>query len=479
MLSDKLFDGLNTPRPGQQEIMTWLADNWTKSKFFAVQAPCGVGKSGIARAIQVQTGAAIMAPNNNLLMQYADTYPEVNFLRGKAAYKCSSGITCEDRKALGDKPCPNCPYLACRKAAINAEPTIFNPISYHYLALAPKAQQYKVLVVDEAHLLLDMLSLIVSDSFRYGEAKFPDYVSHADTAGWLSGYGATLGRLSKQYASTGDVKKAARLKSQQAKCEALEYGLKNYPENYVVYIRDAFHRGKPDRYMEIQPIDTPRYLLTKLFDGFDKVLLMSATMPKNRIDSITRGEKCLTMDAGSPIPVENRLIKIQSQALTAKSDPREVMAWIKARLDGSNTIIHVTYSMGKALHQLMPETLYHDATTKEKTMQEFKDKGGVWLAPACSEGVDLPGETCRLNLIPILPYANIGDPVVKARLAKPGGQKRYSSDVLTTFIQQCGRSTRSVDDQSTTICGDGRVGRLISDCSGDVPRSFLNALRFK
>jgi len=172
------------------------------------------------------------------------------------------------------------------------------------------------------------------------------------------------------------------------------------------------------------------------------------------------------------------LIRVQSGGLTAKSDPQAVAAWIKSKLTGVNTIIHTTYKMGKALHKLMPETLYHDPTTKEATMQKFKENGGVWLAAACSEGVDLPGETCRLNLIPVLPLANIGEPVVQARMKKPGGNKRYSSDALTTFIQQCGRSTRGVDDHSLTICGDGRLGRLLSDCVGDVPKSFNQALRW-
>lgn len=126
----------------------------------------------------------------------------------------------------------------------------------------------------------------------------------------------------------------------------------------------------------------------------------------------------------------------------------------------------------------MPEAIVHTGShDKDEAMKRFKKEGGIWIAPGCAEGIDLPDEECRLNLIPVLPFANIGDPVVEARRRRYG-MKQYERQTLLTFMQQVGRSTRGEQDYSTTVVGDSRVVRLLKAHKSDIPESFLEAVEW-
>jgi hypothetical protein len=52
-----------------------------------VVAPTGVGKSGIARAVQLADNADIITPSNALLDQYGRIYPTANIIKGVEHYE--------------------------------------------------------------------------------------------------------------------------------------------------------------------------------------------------------------------------------------------------------------------------------------------------------------------------------------------------------------------------------------------------------
>jgi Rad3-related DNA helicase len=134
--------------------------------------------------------------------------------------------------------------------------------------------------------------------------------------------------------------------------------------------------------------------------------------------------------------------------------------------------------MGKALSKYFPDAHLHTPDTKASTLKAFKKTGGLWIAAGCAEGIDLAGDHARLNLVPIVPFANLGDPLVKARLAQPGGQVDYTMDAMITLIQQIGRSTRGSDDYSVSVCGDNRLAGLIAKLPNQLPKSFLEAIKW-
>jgi Rad3-related DNA helicase len=157
----------------------------------------------------------------------------------------------------------------------------------------------------------------------------------------------------------------------------------------------------------------------------------------------------------------------------------DVAEWIKWQLKthpNLNTIIHVTYSLGLQLSKVFPSFLVNTDKNKLKIIEKFKTKGGVWLASGCSEGLDLPGDICRLNLIPIVQMPNLADEWVKKRKAIRGGRQWYILLAIKQLQQQVGRSTRGATDKSIAIIGDSKIIRLVQENRKDFAPSFLDSL---
>jgi Rad3-related DNA helicase len=111
-------------------------------------------------------------------------------------------------------------------------------------------------------------------------------------------------------------------------------------------------------------------------------------------------------------------------------------------------------------------------------LEQFKTRGGIWIASGCAEGIDLPGDLCRVNIIPILLYSNPYSPLVKKQLALPLGHLKYELHTIKIFIQQCGRSTRNESDYSTIYVGDTRLPGLIAKNIKYIPESFVKSIKW-
>jgi Rad3-related DNA helicase len=419
-----------------------------------LQLPTGVGKSAIARALQLQTGAAIITPNNALLDQYGDSYPELNTLRGAATYDCGYG---EDHSYCGK----DCKYKQARARA-ESEPTVFNPMSYIYGPV-----DTDVVIVDEAHKLMEFLRLLINYKFskaRYNPPKEPD-------ARWIRSKERHYRSLGSTYAARKDVKRASIAFQSAKRLKRIADLLEANPDDFVTYWKDD------DWYVE--PIDVPRDVVERALGGAEKVILLSATIPKKWAKQVLGHRKFEFLDLPSPIPKENRKIVFDPAGLRAGSEPAAIAAWIQKQLERykGNAIVHTTYSMGLALSKFFPDALVHTKQTKQSTLRKFKREGGLWIAAGASEGIDLAGECGRVNLVPVLPFSNNREPLGAALFERDPYD--YYLQTAITFIQMAGRTTRGVDDWSTTVCGDNRLSWLLQKCKADLPKSFSEAIQWQ
>lgn len=448
----KVFDGSDrNPRDIQVETLKWVKANWD-SPGLVVQAGTGTGKSAIARAIQLQTGASILTPNNALLMQYGESYPNLNTLMGAEHYKCSVGGDHDD--------CTDCEYAIARSRA-QVEPTVFNPLSYIF----SKART-KIVIIDEAHKLLDFLRLVVSYKFskaRYNPPKEPDFA-------WIRSKADAYFRTASVYKERKELKKAAANFQKAKTLSGIADHLEQSPNDFVCY----FDNGD----WVVEPIEVPRAIIEKALGKAEKVILLSATIPPKWAKQILGHRSFKYLDLPSPIPAENRRVIATSSGLTAKSSPADVSMWIKNQLTrySGNAIVHVTYSMGLALAPYFPNALVHTKQTKQSTLSKFKRQGGLWIAAGAAEGIDLPHDEARLNLVPVLPFANNQGPLGAEQFKRDSYQ--YYLETAVQFVQQAGRTTRGVDDWSVTVCGDSRLLWLLKKCDGDLPCSFKKALKW-
>lgn len=474
----KKFDLLGRePRQIQIDALNWITENWS-SKVLAIQAPTGTGKSAIARAIQHETAADIVTPTNQLMSQYSDIYPVVNTLKGKSHYDCSNvGSNCLDGFELNKRYCDGCPYRACKEKAVD-EPTFFNPNSLFFFNVHDSDATHPVLIIDEAHKLKDIMVGMAGKSFNNRKWDLPRSLADLRIDGWL---GSQLVKLKAQAKDIKDLKILSEIEAEYRTIEYIRRGYQENPENYAIELQTNRDRTKS---LIIQPIVPPEFIRRTLL-RCDKLILMSATLSKFDIAEILGHNDFKYLDLDSPIPKENRQV-IYAPApfpMNTKTSPKDIANEINkvvAKHKELNTIVHVTYAMSASIRPYLDfPHIFNTPDDKEAKIRQFKTSGGVFIASGCAEGLDLPDDQCRLNIIPVLSRLNIGDPVVKKRMSKADGQTWYRYQTLMTTIQQIGRSTRSLTDWSISYILDPDFPRLMMDKSLQIPKSFKECIEWK
>lgn len=503
-----LSDGTGrAPRPVQAEAMAWLESVWDKNKFKVMQLPVGAGKSWVARTIQRATAAAVVTPSNILVRQYRHDYPEVNHLIGRKHYSCTSfaGLDCQSvseagisTKLTGDGTktsyCTDCPYVAAKIRA-KTEGTFYNPMSLMYSSRGDRVPG-SVLVVDEAHSLLGQLKELASKTFWKSEVGLPAKIdSEIDILNWLerilpplktqqARYTEAMGKAASKAQRTELAERLTEFEDTIAAIYSIRQGIKEDPQNYAFWYGERKLRGKIEQCLNIRPLKLPRHIAGQFFSRYDHVVLMSGTILKYDREELTTTNPYSFIDMPSPIPRENRLVHHEPLpfAVNFQTDPAALARCIlkAARDNPGPTLVHVTYGWATKLAPYMPsDVIINDKDSKDAALAKFKKEGGIWLAAAASEGIDLPYDLCRTNIIPILAYPNMMDEVVRRRMAHHDGQDWYALEMLKTLIQQAGRSTRAADDFSKTIVMPPQFARVFKQYRHLLPASFTEAVILK
>ena len=80
------------------------------------------------------------------------------------------------------------------------------------------------------------------------------------------------------------------------------------------------------------------------------------------------------------------------------------------------------------------------------------------MSPSVSEGVDLKDDLARFQIILKVPFGNLGDPWMKAKLTRSG--EWYENRASTEVAQMIGRVVRSETDYGITYILDSAFGRI-------------------
>ncbi len=461
------------PFPIQVEFLEWLQQQ--KGRVVAAQLPPGTGKSFIVRAIQRATGATVVTPSNILVNQYSATYPVVNVLKGQAHYECADrGITCAEVKELKHKPCKDCVYKQCRRAAIEGEATFYNPMSLFYLAQDPDFERTTVTVVDEAHQLFSMLLMLAGKTFPADKYRLPKSDHLIDVLEWLKAQQASTKRLSEHFAAKQEDKRAAKAVSESISIERVTGFLEAEPENYsIAFGKERRRDGTTIEALVITPLVPPKSLVEQML-GKGRWILLSGTLGRMDASLLAPDDVIDYIDMPSPIPAKQRQVIYRPWQFDSPQGLCRIVEGLHKEFGGP-TLVHVTYAMSE---KLAPHSnaLHNTPATKEATVARFKAEGGIFYASGCAEGLDLPDDLCRLNIVPVLPRPNIGDAAVKKWLAQPGGSRRYDLETLRTLQQQVGRSTRHINDWSVSIVCDPRFPQLVSKNRTDISDSFHESI---
>lgn len=474
-------------RPQQVEALNWLNATLPTAEVCAINAPTGTGKSLIAETLRTQLGARCVVVTNSLMDQVLETYSNADYLKGRSRYSCHThtDLTCGDVKDLRMPPCEGCVYRTCRKTALERTGVYFNPLSLFFLHTDKRYRPAEYMVIDEVHKFLEMVTGLASRTFRHSKyGPWPSKLDTLDVESWLDGTIQNL-IIERDGTSREDSDKYLKLDREVKSLEILADTFKAEPENFVVSEAETTFRGRPEKTLTFGPIVPPASLIRRICDA-QKLVILSATMFPHTVEAFNCLGKVVQLDLDSPIPSKQREIRFAPIAERVNKDtPNEDIAnWVRkwvTKYPNKNIVVHLTYGRAEQIAPFLadlPITTHNNEDRHEK-IEEFKRVGGIFLASACSEGVDLPGDLCRLILVPILLKPYLGDPAVKKRLAKPGGQRWYALKTLETTIQQAGRGARHEKDECLTIIGDPAWSRYAHECNKDLPKAVTSAINWR
>jgi Rad3-related DNA helicase len=462
----KEFDGTGRQlRESQEIVLNTLSDLWDSHEVFAVVSPVGSGKSAIARAIQLQTNAAIITSSNILVDQYINTYPTMNSFIGADNYP--TRYSYEDARV---------------KACYPENHNIFNPISWLIAKRQKDFEEPDVIIWDECHASVELLKETATRTFSLtAQQRFrADLLAPENLRRFLL---MEIAEATCELKGDCHWRVAKKLQNKIDKIEIICDILEKSPETLAIYYEESqTKRGKPKYWLKIKPVTLPLHLIKRFF-GKSKVVLLSATLLTCDLRELLAGARFCRIEVESSIPKEKRPIiyrPLPENLSFGKWSAQEVANHIDEILEKvplRPAIVHCTYNDAKRISEYLRTPHYtHTKESKLEVLNEWMEKGGVLLGSGMAEGIDLKGDLCRLNILLKLAFPNLGDAFVQKRMSLPSGEEWYGVQAVKHIVQAVGRSTRSENDWSATFILDSRFTKLYNQYREMFPEFFREAI---
>lgn len=438
-------------RPIQERILDDVFAALETHEVVGINAPPGVGKSFLARCLQMSSPPAdIVTPSNNLIDQMAQTYPVLNVVKGKTHYERESD------------------WRNARAEARKKTPSIFNFMSY----MANRSQGLRkpaLLICDEAHTLPDIL-LDQASTFipRHRAGLPPEIRSEWDIVDWVHNRRRRLIEAMKKDPDND------LIVSQLGKLSDLYSVIadgKDRETTFQITEQVVSEGGKPVVGVQIAPVRLPPQIIRHRLEA-DRLVLMSGTLTPRTCELLAAGRSFKFLSYPYLAPPENRPVFYQPVAEERRTDTKVLAAEIRRVYEAEGrrpTLVHVTYGTQRAfaeeLEDLQP--IVNSQHSKGKAEKRFRLHGGIWLAAGVSEGVDLADEACRVVIIPTLLFPDRSSPYVAKRRGMPDGMEWYGLKALENTIQRLGRGVRSATDQCNQYILDPYWSSLYRQYEGE------------
>ncbi|NBP16916.1 hypothetical protein EBU95_21470, partial [bacterium] len=99
----------------------------------------------------------------------------------------------------------------------------------------------------------------------------------------------------------------------------------------------------------------------------------------------------------------------------------------------------------------------------------------VLVSPSMVFGVDLKGKLATFQIVIKAPYLPLLDKRIKKMFELD--KTWYENKMISSFIQACGRGTRSKEDTCITYVLDGNIADVIIRCKSKIPKCFLDRVQ--
>ena len=249
--------------------------------------------------------------------------------------------------------------------------------------------------------------------------------------------------------------------------------------------------------LELVPLTVASMASELLSEAADLVVLSSAYLGHRTALAERFGlddARLRSFSSDSPFPLEQRRIEYRpvgalSKTTLARLEPvlfAEVAA-ILAEHPREKGLIHApSYAAGRRLvahlaarEPMLSRRLIWVESTEAKAraleLHRASPMPTVLVSPSLREGVDLPDDFLRFQVVTKLPYPDLGDPWTAARQARD--PRWYALETAKAMVQAYGRSCRHADDHGVTYILDGQFERFLAHYRVLLPAWFLDAVR--
>ncbi len=499
------------PRLGQLDIIQDINDAIRQGyKYIILEAGTGTGKSAIATTLaKMYESAYILTMTKQLQSQYANEFG-FPLVKGRNNFSCLNDNldstcdmgTCKTTPTSSKFFCPfgiaknptldaelafedsfggtvfyqspnHCHYWNQKANAINSPITLMN---YDYgiveLNYVKHFGTRSLLILDEAHNIENKLmsTMEVNLYNRTLEKDINKAISKETLKdGELEDWILEIEAISEAYDDI-DLKevsknKADRIRSTISRLKSLKNNLENEPKNWVI---DADDTG-----VSFKPLRVNRYAKNNLLKYGDVVIFLSATILSHQMFSKWLGlnpREVYHVKVDSPFSKEKRPIILDlagkmSANRIKKTAPETIpiLEKILKKHEGDKGLIHThSYKCQQYITSNLANSrlISHTSSNREQVLNFFEKDANplVLVSPSMSEGVDLPYDKCRFQIIYKIPFPYLGDKQVNMRMKRD--KKWYAYKTVMTLMQAYGRGMRAEDDSCYTYILDSDINML-------------------
>ncbi len=512
---------------GQRETIDLIVQGFWQHKYVFAQIPTGGGKTIVATAVQRIMDAQALSLTHTIQLQeqYQRTMPWAVIAKGKRNYPCDRDEDDELVQLLGKLDAQQCATMggcqqgdgcgygsALREAA--ACPQVVMNYAYALRILQSSMIgseenpfRRRLLICDEGHLVEGAVVGAAAISLWRGpcnDAGLTAWPTDSSPYLWIA-WATDNTDAARNYLQTQrDELKAAE--GQEAKVEA--HKLVDKAATLVSNIGTLRRLDATDWIInpgdvetEIRPLWASAVAENRLWMHFERVLIMSGTMPPAEILCGQLGipkEQAYVIDVSSTFPKENRPIYFWPvMKVNRNTEPEEWAMMASAllhiaempRLAKAKAIIHTgSYKIVQELREHLRHDsrfVFHTKAVEKVTMlgylqDESLTDGCFVLSPSLTTGVDIPQLTWQA--VVKVPFGNLGDPVTRARREYQSptdskfGKKVYDEEAIMTVVQAAGRAVRSPTDSGVTYILDENFWGLYVRTHS--PEFFTEALQW-
>jgi Rad3-related DNA helicase len=512
-IDDQIIENFpfETPREGQLEIISDINEAIENGfKYIILEAGTGTGKSGIATTLaRMYQSAYILTMTKQLQSQYADEFG-FPLVKGRGNFGCLQDDldstcdvgTCKTTPSSKSFFCKygiaknptlgaaeafedsfgaplffqsdeHCHYWEQKANSVNSPITLMN---YDYAILelnyVKHFSERNLLILDEAHNIENKLMRSMELSLYnkrlekdIKKAIDPQTLKNGDTKDWIM----TVDSIKDAYADI-EIKdlpknKAERINSTKLRLKQLKENLEKEPKNWVIDPNEAS--------VSFKPLRVHHYAKDYLFKHGEVCLFLSATILSHKMFSKWLGLKpheVYHVKVDSPFPPSKRPINLKiagkmSANRIKHTAPKTLplLEEILKKHKNDKGLIHTnSYRCQEYITKKMPSDrlISHNSLNRERVLDYFeKSKDPLVLAsPSMSEGVDLPYDKCRFQVIYKIPFPYLGDKQVNMRRKRD--QRWYAYKTVMTLMQAYGRGMRAEDDSCYTYILDKDIDIL-------------------